>query len=154
MASGKIRIGGRFLLFWCWPRAKETGAAIVWTIIPGLSWIEMDGFDLPLIEKGMYSAGTLRGSNFRTARIAPSPHARAKAVARRVQEIGRPESDPSGLKTTLNLRDIRVAIWHARRRRPAGEMLSVSPRIERRRHRHRHVRSVVVRQSCGVAEAV
>jgi len=74
----------------------------VWTSSLGLSWIEMDGFDLPFDRKrAMYSAGTLRGSHFRTARIALSACARQSPVARRVQENRATESDPSGLKTTL-----------------------------------------------------
>jgi hypothetical protein len=40
------------LVFWCWPGAKGPGAAIAWMSSLGLSRIEMDGFDLPLVEIG------------------------------------------------------------------------------------------------------
>ena len=52
-------------------------------------------------KKGMYSAGTFKGSHFRTARIALSACARHARSLGGFSRTGRPESDPSGLKTTL-----------------------------------------------------
>ena len=95
----------------------------------------------------MYSAGTFRGSHFRTARIALS------ACARQARSLGGFKQNRATrersvrIEDHLDLRDIRIAVRHARRGRPAVEVALRQPRIERRSHRHRHVRSVVMRQS-------
>ena len=109
----------------------------------------MDGFDLPLFEKGHVFGWNLQGIAFpdcahRAFRMrAPSP------VARRVEQNRAPRERPVRIEDHLDLRDIRVAVRHAWRRRPAIEVTLCQPRVERRRHRHRHVRRVVVRQPLG-----
>ena len=76
-----------------------------------------------------------------------------RPVARRVQENRATRERSVRIEDHLDLRDIRVALRHAWRRRPAIEVALRQPCVERRRHRHRHARSVVVRQSLGVAAA-
>ena len=94
----------------------------------------------------MYSAGTFSGIAFpdrahRAFRMrAPGP------VARRIQENRATRERSVRIEDHLDLRDIRVAVRHARRRRPAIEVALRQPRVERRSHRHRHVRRVVMRQ--------